>query len=129
MCANFLEMSLDFFRFVDGYRTGDSVSIEFGYNKHVAVWQAMGQHKYVAITHAQNECLYRDSPYCQLQEIRKTRTVRRYHSSTGKRRVAQDEFLEHGNRFFAEFSMPKTLVSFALQSNYVWDWDSCAKLC
>ena len=38
ICANFLEMSFDFFRFVDGYRTCDSVSIEFGYNKHVAVW-------------------------------------------------------------------------------------------
>ena len=89
----------------------------------------MDQYNYVAITHAQNETLYWDSPHRMPQEIWNTRTVRRYHSRTGKRRVAQNEFLEHGNRFFAEFSMPKTLVSFALQSNYVWDWDSCAKLC
>ena len=79
----------------------------------------MGQHKYVEITYAQNKTLYWDSPYSQLQEIRDTWTVRRYHSRTGKRRVAQDEFLEHSNRFFSEFPMPKTLVSFAFQSNYV----------
>ncbi len=29
------------------------------------------------------------------------------------------EFLEHGNRFFSEFPMPKSLISFAFQSNYV----------
>ena len=119
MCANFLQMSFDFFRFVDGYRVGDSIAIEFGYIKHVPVWHAMGQNKYVEITHAQNETLYRDSPFSMLQEIRGSRTVRRYHGKTGKRRVAQDEFLEHGNRFFSEFPMPKTLASFAFQSNYV----------
>ena len=80
----FLKCLLTFFRFVDGYRVGDSISIEFGYKKHVAVWQAMCQHKYVEITYAQNETLYRDSPYSQLQDIQDTWTVRRYHSQTEK---------------------------------------------
>ena len=47
------------------------------------------------------------------------RVVRRYHSDTGKRCVPQDEFLENGNRFFSAFPMPKTLTSFAFQSQYV----------
>ena len=119
MCSQFIEMSYDFFRFVDGYRVGDSIAIEVGYNKQVPVWQALGQNKYVDITHSQNETLYRDSKYSMLQEIRGTRTVRQYHGKTGKRRVAHDEFLEHGNRFFSEFPMPKSRSSFAFQSNYV----------
>ena len=101
MCSQFIEMSYDFLRFVDGYRMGDSIAIEVGYNKQVPVWQALGQNKYVDITHSQNETLYWDSTYSILQEIRGTRTVRRYHGKTGKRRVAHDEFLEHGNRFFS----------------------------
>ena len=38
MCANFLEMSYDFFRFVEGYRVGDSIAIEVGYHKQVPTW-------------------------------------------------------------------------------------------
>ena len=47
------------------------------------------------------------------------RFVRRYHASTGRRCVSQDEFLENGNRFFSEFPMPKSLQSFEEQSNQV----------
>ena len=37
----------------------------------------------------------------------------------GKNCVAQDEFLEHGNRFFSEFPIPRSLKGFANQSVYV----------
>ena len=115
-CANFLEMSFDFFEFVKAYRLGDAVAIECGYQQHLPVWSDMGQHKYVEIHWSQQELLYRDNPFSVLQEIRLNRAVRRY---LGKRCSAQDEFLEHGNRFFSEFPMPKSLVAFAFQSNYV----------
>lgn len=36
-----------------------------------------------------------------------------------KRSVAHDESLEHGNCFFSEFLMPRSLKSFEDQSNYV----------
>ena len=126
MCANFLEMSFDFFRFVDGYRLGDSIAIEVGYHKQVPVWQTMGQNKYVEITHSQNETLYRDSPYSILQEIRDGRTARRYHGNTGKRRVAHDEFLEHGNRFFLN-SLCLNLLLRLLFRVTMLDWDSSAR--
>ena len=51
--------------------------------------------------------------------MRLNRFVCRYHGSTGKRCVAQDEFLEHGNRFYSAFPIPKTLQSFVNQSQYV----------
>ena len=118
-CAMFLEMSYDFLEFVEAYRVGDAVSIEYGYQKHSPVWMAVGQHKYVDIFYGQQEALYRDLRFSQLQEIRLNRVVRWYHGKTGKRCVAHDEFLEHGNRFFFNFPLPKTLTSFAFQSNYV----------
>ena len=36
-CANFLEMSCDFLEFVNAYRLGDTVCIEYGYQKHASV--------------------------------------------------------------------------------------------
>ena len=51
--------------------------------------------------------------------IQINRVVRRYHGNTGKRSVAQDEFLEHGNRFFPEFTTPKSITGFEEQSIYV----------
>ena len=83
-CANFLEMAYDFKEFVRAYRIGDSISIEFGYQKQVPAWEAMGQHKYVDIFYGQQEALYRDVPLSTLQEIRLNRVVRRYHASKGK---------------------------------------------
>ena len=118
-CANFLEMSYDFFEFIEAYRVGDSITVEYGYQKQSSVWLVLGQHKYVDIFYSQQEVLYRDNVFSRLQELRMNRFVRRYHSDTGKRCVAHDEFLEHGNRFFSEFPMPKSLLSFAFQSNYV----------
>jgi hypothetical protein len=118
-CANFVQMAYDFFEFVEAYRIGDSITVEYGYQKQVPVWLLLGQNKYVDIFYSQQEVLYRDNVFSRLQELRMNRFVRRYHSDTGKRCVAHDEFLEHGNRFFSEFPMPKSLVSFAFQSNYV----------
>ena len=102
-CANFLEMSHDLFEFIEAYRIGDSITVEYGYQKQAPVWLVLGQHKYVDIFYSQQEVLYRDNPYSRLQELRINRFVRRYHSDTGKRCVCHDEFLEHGNRFFSEF--------------------------
>ena len=65
------------------------------------------------------QVLYHDNPFFVPQELRMNRVVRRYHSDIGKRCVPQDEFLENGNRFFSTFPMPKTLTSFAFQSQYV----------
>ena len=83
-CARFLEMAFFFFRFVDGYRLGDSISIKHGYHNQLPIWQAFGQFIYVEITYAQNETLYRDSPFSTLQEMKNTRAVRRYHGMGGK---------------------------------------------
>ena len=115
-CANFLEMSHDFLEFVKAYRSGDSVSVEHGYLKHNPVFKSTGQNKYVQIVFGQQETLYRDHPFSRLQEIRMNRVVRRY---AKKNCVAHDEFLEHGNRFFSEFSTPKSVVAFCNQSLYV----------
>ena len=41
----------------------------------------------------------------QMQVLQINRCVRRYHGSTGKRCVVNDEFLEHGNRFYSVFPM------------------------
>ena len=43
----FFEMSFDFHESFNAYHLGDTVAIESGYQKHVPVWQAMNQHKYV----------------------------------------------------------------------------------
>ena len=118
MCY-FFEMSYDFLEFVQAYRIGDAVSIEFGYQTHVSVWQAIGQLKHVEIFYGQQESLYRDIFFYRLQEIRINCVVRQYHTSTGKRCVVHDEFLEHGNCFFSNFPVPESLTSFAFQSNYV----------
>ena len=118
-CANFLQMSFDFIEFVNGFRVGDSIVIEKGYQKQSPVWEILGQKKYVEVFYSQQETLYRDFPYSRLQELRINRSVRRYHGKTGKRCVAQDEFLEHGNRFFSEFALPSTLTGFEMQSWYV----------
>ena len=69
-CANFLEMSYDFFEFVEAYRVGDAISVEYGYQKHSPVWLALGQHKYVDILYSQQEVLYRDIVFSRLQELR-----------------------------------------------------------
>ena len=47
------------------------------------------------------------------------RFVRRYDAATGKRCLCQDDFLEHGNQFFPEFPMPRSLLGFTEQSLYV----------
>ena len=74
-CGVFLEMAGDFLNFVEAYRVGDSISIEYGYGKHSPVWQALGQKKYVEIFYGQQETLYRDNPYSRLMEVRINRCV------------------------------------------------------
>ena len=118
-CAHFLVMSYDYLEFVKAYRLSDAIAIEFGYQKHAPVWQFLGQNKYVDVFFEQNEMMYRDNPFSTLQELRMNRCVRRRPGSSGKRAVAQDEFLENGNRFFSEFSTPHSLAAFEEQSNYV----------
>ena len=76
-CANFLQMSYDFFEFVEAYRVGDSITVEYGYQKHSPVWLVLGQHKYVDIFYSQQEVLYQDTVYSRLQELRINRFVRR----------------------------------------------------
>ena len=85
------------------FRLGDAIAIEYGYKKHSPVWEFLGQHKYVEIFYSQQETLYQDTVFSVLQEIRMNRVVWRYHANSGKRIVAHDEFLEHGNRFFLIF--------------------------
>ena len=65
-CGNFLEMSIDFLEFVRAYRVGDTIGIEYGYQKQSPVWMALGQHKYVNIFYGQQEKLYRDFPFSRL---------------------------------------------------------------
>ena len=113
-CGNFLKMSFDFLEFVNAYRIGDAITIKYGYQKHLPVFLALGKNTYVGITYSQQEKCYRDNPYSMLQDLRINRFVWQYHPGTGKRCVAQDEFLEHGNKFYAEFPMPCSLEAFAL---------------
>ena len=103
--------------------------IESGYDKHCAAYQIMGQNKYVEIVLRQREVLYRDHPFSRLQECRINRVVRRCHRSTGKRCVAVDEHLEHGNRFYSDFPMPRSLSGFCAQSRYVGAGLMCRKFC
>ena len=118
-CAVFWEMAHHLLEFINAYRVGDAVAVEVGYHMHLPRAEALGQKKYVNIILQQSEVLYRDNKYSRLQEWRINRFVRRYDASTGKRCVCHDEFLEHGNRFFSEFPLPRSLVGFAEQSLYV----------
>ena len=118
-CANFLEMAHDFLEFVNAYRLGDAVAIELGYQHHAPRAQQLGQNKYVGIWLGQQEVLFRNNPYSRLQEWRMNRVVRRYDGSTGKRCAAIDEHLKHGNGFFSNFPMPRSLIGFVEQSVYV----------
>ena len=68
-CGVFLKMAFDFLDFVDAYRIGDSVVIEYGYLKFTPVWKANNQNKYVEIWLGQQETLYRDNPFSRLQEL------------------------------------------------------------
>ena len=115
-CANFLSISFDFIEFETAFRVGDSISLEAGYQRHVPIWIVLGQHKYEEIFYSQQECLYRDNPFSRLQELRINRVVRRYAGILGKRCVAHDEFLENGNHFFSQFSLPSSLRGFEQQS-------------
>ena len=101
------------------YHIGDSIAIEHDYQTFAPFWKMTGQTKYIDIWLGQQETLYRDHPYLRLQELCLNRVVCRYNATTGKRCVAQDEFLEHGNRFFSEFPMPMSLIDFASQSQYI----------
>ena len=76
--ANFLDMSFDFIEFVCAFRVGDSIVIENGYLKHSAVWEILGQNKYVEVFYSQQEALYWDFPHSRLQELRINRSIRRY---------------------------------------------------
>ena len=52
-CANFLKMSFNFLDFVTAFRVGDSISIEYGYQKHLPVWEILKQNKYVEVMYGQ----------------------------------------------------------------------------
>ena len=58
-CANFLEMSYDFFEFVEAYL--------YGYQKQLPVWLVLRKHKYVDLFYSQQEVLYRDIVFLRLQ--------------------------------------------------------------
>ena len=46
-CSNFIVMSNDFLQFVEAYHNADAVAVEHGYLRHLPVWEALGQDKYV----------------------------------------------------------------------------------
>ena len=98
-CSNLLAMTSDFIAFVTATRVGDSISIEYNYQKQSDVWEALNQNKYVEIFCTQQERLCRDFPFSRLMDFCINCIVRRYHESTGKRCVAQDEFVEHTDKF------------------------------
>ena len=118
-CANFWDMAENLLEFINAYRLGDAITIEAAYIRHIPVSEAMGQKKYGNIALKQSEVLYREHRYSRMQEWRLNRFVRRYDALTGKRCVCHDEFLEHGNRFFSEFPLPRSLMGFADHSLYV----------
>ena len=65
----FLELAEDLLDFIDAYRIGVIITIEYGYQKHSIVWKALGQSKYVERFLGQQETLYQDHPYSRLMEM------------------------------------------------------------
>lgn len=98
-------MAMDVFAFIDSYRCGDAIGIEMGYQNFVAVWRALGQHRYEEHHWRQQEEMLLKKPYHFLEWVRRSCTVNPYHGSLGKNQLAYDEALELANRFFAQFPM------------------------
>ena len=61
-CGVFIEIAHDFLQFVNAYRVGDSIMVEYGYQKFLPVLKLIGHNKYVEIIYAQQETLYK-SPF------------------------------------------------------------------
>ena len=109
MVRMFLHMSDDFTIFIESYCSGDAVATIKGYDWFVPVWTPFGQHKYVAAFHDQIDQLLVQHSYRRYVESLLNRVVRTHPAGTGKGCVAQDEYLELGNRLFAMFLKMRTL--------------------
>ncbi len=126
-CALYLTMYTQFRIFVDSYRSGDAVGILLGYNSFVPFWYSLGQQKYSEVVWSQNETLLRNNTFARYMEISRNRCVRVHHSNTGKRMMAQDEFLEIKNADLAEFRGAKNIESYARQGHFVGVTSRCKK--
>ena len=115
----YLHMANDFLTFVASYRSGCAIGIENGYQKFVGVWKALGQTRYLERHWRQQEMLFGRLPFQMLEELRRNRTMWRYHDSTGKSELAMDEALELANRFLAQFPKARTLDGFANQGLFI----------
>ena len=128
MCAMFLHLTDDFFRFVASYRCGDSIGIEVGYQNFLPVWRSLGHTRYLERHWRQLEVLFGGLIFHELEELRRNRTERRYLYGTGKGELAKDESLELANRFLAQFPRARTFQGFADQALNVGIAIKCKRL-
>ena len=102
-------MSDDFILFIQYYRANDSIAVLLGYGWFVTVCTALGQSKYVAAYHDQNNQMLVKHGFRRYVEALYNRMVRTQPGGHGKHAVAQDEFLGLMNRLFAKFPKVRTL--------------------
>ena len=117
--AMFVSMAHDFITFVEAYRSGDSISIELGYQRFVPVWKALGQSRYEERHWRQQEETLLKHPFLRCEEFQRSRASNPYDGSTGKSHLAMDECIELSNRFYTQFPLVKTMEAFARQANYI----------
>ena len=118
-CSLFVQIAKEFLTFVESYRCGDSIAIEYGYQRFVPVWRCLRQSRYLERHWRQQEEMMMKFPFTWLETLRRFRTVGRYPGKHKKGRIAMDECLELSNRFYAQFPMVRTLEAFAKQSMYI----------
>ncbi len=80
LCVHFMTMSGNVIEFVNAYRCQDSITIESGYSWFAPRWKLLGQCKYLEAYHEQLDCLLCNNQDSRLEEVRRNRFVRTYHS-------------------------------------------------
>ena len=100
-CSLFVQIAKEFLTFVESYRCGDSIAIEYGYQRFVPVWRCLRQSRYLERHWRQQEEMMMKFPFTWLETLRRFRTVGRYPGKCKKGRIAMDECLELSNRFYA----------------------------
>ena len=116
LCALFLLLSTDFLSFVVAYRTGDAIKVELAYERFAPVWRVVGASRYLERVWRQQESLYTKFHYKELMIVRRNRSSRPYHGSTGKKAHAKDEKMELFNSDYSRFAMPRTQEKFVDES-------------
>ena len=97
----------------------DAPGIEFEYERFAPRWRALEQLWYEEHHWRQHEELYLKKQFWILEIVRRDWCLALYHGLLGKHLVAIDKGVELLNHFFAQCPVPRTIVSFACQGNYI----------